>query len=348
VAGGRAYLRVTVISPPLAAKPGEPAPKGGGGPPLDAVTCVNVADGKEVWRFETPGGGAKYGAPNTPCVADGRLYFVGSQYKVFCLDAGTGKEVWATELGVKGGTFSSSLLIAAGKAIVADARLSALDAKSGAKVWENADIQAEHNSPAAWTHQGKTYVIATHVPKAKKDAPASGGPKTLCVEVEDGKVVWELAAGGECASPSVGGDLLALSYEKLGLKVYRMTLAGATELGGAEMKAGSCTPAIRDGRVYGFGGEGGFCYDPVKSEFVWRSKPGGLSSSPIVADGKVIMFVGGASIALDLFDAADGRSLSPKRCQRTAAVRCSSPALADGKLLVNAGTHLRCYDLAKH
>jgi hypothetical protein len=59
------------------------------------------------------------------------------------------------------------------------------------------------------------------------------------------------------------------------------------------------------------------------------------------------MLVGGASVALGLFDAANGKSLIAPKCRPPAAVRCSSPALSGGRLVFNAGTHLRCYDLRK-
>jgi hypothetical protein len=97
VAADKAYLRCT---PPAqgAAPAGAEAKKTGVD---DVVVCVNMADGKEVWKSSRAGGSAKNGAPNTPCVADAKVFFVGSQCKAFCLDAATGKDLGPAKGGAK-------------------------------------------------------------------------------------------------------------------------------------------------------------------------------------------------------------------------------------------------------
>jgi outer membrane protein assembly factor BamB len=329
VAGGRAYLRVTPSSED-------------GKTVEDLVVCVGLDDGREVWTFRQPGGGAKYGAPNMPCVASGRLYFVGSQGTVFCLDAATGRELWRTPLDIKGESYSSSVAVVDGKVVVADTQLLALDAGTGAKVWANPAIKAHHNSPAVWRHGGKTYLLAGHGnPKDKTTW------KTCCVDLAGGKELWQ-AAGGCYASPVVSGDYLAMLYWETGLKVYQMTPAAATDLGGAALASDdnqSCTAAVKDGKVYGFAAKEAFCYDIGKKDFAWRIPVSAKSGSPVITDGKVLQ---AASKTLRMFEAATGKDLGPAKGVNVGIVGHSSPALADGKLLVNAGTHLRCYDLAKH
>jgi outer membrane protein assembly factor BamB len=329
VAGGKAYLRFT---PPAA----------DGKSIEDVLVCTNLADGQEVWKKTWPGGAAKYCAPNTPCVAEGRLFFAGSQNTIYCLDAGTGQEVWKSPLAVKGGNFTSSIALADGKIIVADAQLIALDAKSGAKVWTNDSIKALHNSPAVWQHQGKTYLLAGQGDQKKKEVW-----KTFCVDAAGGKTLWEVA-GGINASPVVSGDLLAILYYETGLRVYQMTPAEAKEIANVPLQSDdnqSCTPAFGDGKVYGFVAKEGFCYDTAKKDFAWKIPAGAKSCSPILADGKLIQFAGST---LKLFEAATGKDLTPaKKGAQVVIVGHSSPALADGKLVVNAGTHLRCYDLRK-
>ena len=71
----------------------------------------------------------------------------------------------------------------------------------------------------------------------------------------------------------------------------------------------------------------------------------GKACSPLLADGKLIQFT---PYALRLYDPTTGKDLGPARGAKVDILRHSSPALADGRLVVNAGTHLRCYDLAKH
>jgi outer membrane protein assembly factor BamB len=171
--------------------------------------------------------------------------------------------------------------------------------------------------------------------------------KTFCVDAATGKSLWNVA-GGNNASPVVSGDQLVVFYYETGLKIYEMKPEAATEVGTATLESDdnlSCTPAVKDGKVFGFASKEGFCYDIKKKDFAWKITVQGKACSPLLADGKLIQFVGSA---LRMFDPATGKDLGPAKGAKVDIVRHSSPALADGKLLVNAGTHLRCYDLAKH
>jgi outer membrane protein assembly factor BamB len=150
------------------------------------------------------------------------------------------------------------------------------------------------------------------------------------------------------AGPVVSGDYLAMLYWETGLEVYQMNPTGATVVGSAELASDdnqSCTPAVKDGKVYGFVQKEGFCYDIQKKDFAWRVPVSGKSSSPILADGKVIQFCGNT---FRIFDAATGKDQPPdKKAGKMDIAGHSSSAFVGGRLLVNSGSHLRCYDLAK-
>jgi hypothetical protein len=137
-------------------------------------------------------------------------------------------------------------------------------------------------------------------------------------------------------------------YWETGLKVYKMGATGATEVVSVPFKTDdnqSCTPAVSGGMVYGFVAKEGFCYDTAKKDFAWKIPVSAKGCSPILADGKLIQFAGAS---LKLLDAASGKDLGPaKKGASIAIVGHSSPAFAEGRLVVNAGTHLRCYDLRK-
>ncbi len=64
----------------------------------ERVLCVKVSDGSEVWKHEND---CTYkisypaGPRATPTVADGKVYVLGAEGDLFCLDAKTGRELWS-------------------------------------------------------------------------------------------------------------------------------------------------------------------------------------------------------------------------------------------------------------
>ena len=90
------------------------------------------------------------GARTTTTFSDGHLYLENAHGRVACLDAGTGREVWAVDLlerfGGKNITWGmSECLVVDERAVYAtaggtDALLVALDKKSGALLWKSAPL----------------------------------------------------------------------------------------------------------------------------------------------------------------------------------------------------------------
>lgn len=68
------------------------------GQQLDIVYCFDAETGKEIWRHIYPSPlepkGYEGGPSATPTVADGKVYTISKDGKVFCLDASTGDVIW--------------------------------------------------------------------------------------------------------------------------------------------------------------------------------------------------------------------------------------------------------------
>lgn len=64
---------------------------------LTQITKANVAQLKEVWRFETPEGGR---LQTTPLIVNGTMYVVTPRQKVVALDAANGRHKWTWDSGV--------------------------------------------------------------------------------------------------------------------------------------------------------------------------------------------------------------------------------------------------------
>jgi quinohemoprotein ethanol dehydrogenase len=112
--------------------------------PLDQVNAGNISQLGLAWYADIPDKG---GYQSTPLVVDGKLYLTGPWSKVFAFDAVTGKQLWKFDPQVPRELAASSICCnisnrgAAywnGKIIIGtiDGRLVALDARSGAKVWD--------------------------------------------------------------------------------------------------------------------------------------------------------------------------------------------------------------------
>jgi outer membrane protein assembly factor BamB len=93
VADGRVYVG-DFVSP---ADPKKESYERTGVNGTERVLCFNAETGKQIWTFEYP---TRYtvsfptGPRTTPCVDDGRVYFVGTEGRLSCLNAETGKVIW--------------------------------------------------------------------------------------------------------------------------------------------------------------------------------------------------------------------------------------------------------------
>src|SRR3979411_1673194 len=120
---------------------------------LNQITADNVKNLGLVWSYSLE---SSRGVEATPVVVDGIMYQTASWSVVHAIDARTGKKIWSFDPGVdrekgyKGccDVVNRGVAIYKGKVFVAayDGRLIALDAASGAKVWEKDTlIDKEHS-----------------------------------------------------------------------------------------------------------------------------------------------------------------------------------------------------------
>jgi glucose dehydrogenase len=108
---------------------------------LDQVNTGNASKLKEAWRMYLP---IPHGFEATPLVADGVMYFTtGGHTAVYAVDAKTGKELWhrmfqvAEDVPACCDWVNRGLALGDGKVffVTLDARMVALDARTGAPVW---------------------------------------------------------------------------------------------------------------------------------------------------------------------------------------------------------------------
>ena len=160
----------------------------------EVVAAYDLRTGRERWthswkaRFEEVLGGN--GPRATPVWDDGRVYALGAEGELRCLEAATGKLVWNKNILTDNSAanihwgMSASPLVVDGKVIVTPGgshgnSVVAYDKLSGRRVWGSLDDQAAYASPALATVGGRRQLLVMTAKRA------------VGLAVEDGKLLWE-------------------------------------------------------------------------------------------------------------------------------------------------------------
>src|SRR5260370_31674962 len=120
--------------------------------PLMQLTPQNVNRLTPQWLFQTPAPAPGRGLESTPVVLDGVMYITGNYNHAWALDARTGRTIWHYQrtlpdlLRVCCGMVNRGAAILGDKLYMGtlDARLVALDRKTGNVLWE-ATVEGPHN-----------------------------------------------------------------------------------------------------------------------------------------------------------------------------------------------------------
>jgi outer membrane protein assembly factor BamB len=163
------------------------------------VVAMNLADGKIAWTAKVgPAWDDEYGGPRgTPTVDGDRIYVLGTEGDLVCLQAATGKEVWRKSLPRDfGGQVMSSWKWAESPLVDGDqvtvtpgvpsAMLAALDKKTGKEVW--------HATVPSLGSQGKdgagySSVVISNGGGVKQYVQLTGRG-LVSVRAQDGKFLW--------------------------------------------------------------------------------------------------------------------------------------------------------------
>jgi outer membrane protein assembly factor BamB len=217
VAKGRVY----VMDRQLAKGTSNPSSPWGRGeiPGNERVLCLNEADGKVVWQheYDCPYTVSYASGPRvTPTVQDGKVYTLGAEGNLLCLDAGKGTLLWSRdfkkELGIKTPMWGFAghplvdgkklICLAGGEGSVAVA----FDKDTGKELWRALSAKEPgYAPPMIYEFAGKRQLIVWH-PEAVN-----------ALDPETGKIIWShpltpsVRSGMTIPSPRKIGDLLFLT-----------------------------------------------------------------------------------------------------------------------------------------
>jgi outer membrane protein assembly factor BamB len=180
----------------------------------ERVICLDEATGREVWKHVYP---VKYtisypaGPRCTPLTQDGKVYILGAEGDLFCLDAEQGTVIWSKQLREEYDTksdlwgYAAHPLIYQNKLITLaggkGSHVVAFDKDSGAEIWRSSTATSQGYSPPTLIETGgKTQLVL-----AKPNSVSA-------IDPQDGKEYWsvpyEATSGSIIMSPVKVGDYL--------------------------------------------------------------------------------------------------------------------------------------------
>ena len=292
----------------------------------DVILCLDAETGEEFWRFSESGIPSGRSSSSTPTVADGKV-FAALSTKLYCVDAETGEKVWQAPLNGKKGPASSPLYHDS-KVYLQQAPLTAFDATSGEELWSNKDVTTTNSSPA----------------EINGIILANGKNTLIGIDAYSGATLWSVPGGGD-STPVVSGNTFVLSsrLEEKNLMAYRLTDTTPTELWSHDFLArryGS-TPIIYNGNVYYFGSNRHLCVDLESGETLWEKETSSSISSPLLADGKILIYENKGGVAALVKASPD--SYEPLGKTKVGALYCASPALVSQDLYLRTAKSVACF-----
>ena len=321
----------------------------------EVVAAYRLMNGAQVWehswksRFSESMGGD--GPRATPTWDDGRLYALGANGDLVCLQAGDGMLLWNRNILKDAGASNLTWGMAAAPLVVDDLLIAlpggrgrsviAYDKLTGEIRWSALDDKAGYVSPQVATLAGERQLVVV------------SGTRVLGASLEDGSLLWsrdwETSYDANCAQPLIvdenhvfvssgyghGATLLEVSSANDGLAVREVWF-------NRNMKNKFNPSVLVDGVVYGLD-EGILAAIDVRTgERLWkqgRYRYGQL----IYASGHLIIVSEEGDLAL--VRATPDKYSELSRFEAIPGKTWNVPAMADGILLVRNQTEMVAYDL---
>lgn len=335
------------------------------------IVAMNAGDGSILW--ETAVGG---GNPNcTPTIDGNRVYALGRNGNLVCVNAETGQEIWRTSYQKDFGGrmmshwgYSESPLIDGDRLICTpganDAIIAALDKKTGKTIWkatQPADIGDRGGNGAAYSS-----VVVSKGGGVKQYVQLTGRG-IISVAAKDGRTLWsynKIANGtANIPTPIVKGDYIFCSsgYSQGGAALLKLTPSngGGVEVeevyyrSSRELQNHHGGMILLGDHVYmGHGHNKGFptCVEMMTGEIAWGKQirgPGSGSAAIVYADGNFYFRYQDGIMALIEATPKEYRLVSSFKLASVKGQSWPHPVIAGGRLFLRDQDVLMCYDIKR-
>ncbi len=330
----------------------------------EVVECLDAATGKERWKFPYPTAyrddfGFDNGPRATPTITGNRVFTLGAEGWLHCLDLPTGKVVWGrnvnTDYDVRKGFFGvgTSPLVEGDLVLVNvggkenEAGIVAFDKESGKEVWKATNHEASYASPVAATVNGERLAFLF-----TREGIVILEPKT-------GKIRFtkrwraRINASVNAATPIVVGDLVFFSTcYNTGAILLQVGKENVKEIWSNDESMsnhyGTCVH--RDGYLYGIDGrqeEGARlrCVELKTGKVMWSKDRFGCGAL-ILADGHLLILDDTGELVV--VEATPEAYREKARATVLSAKDCRAQiALSNGRLYGRDGKRLVCWKVTK-
>lgn len=324
----------------------------------EVVESLDAGTGAAQWRLDYP---TAYrdafhfdpGPRATPVIDGGRVYTLGAEGTLHCLDLDTGKKRWAHRLNDEyhppAGFFGvGTTPLVEGNLVLVNvgakgAGIVAFDRETGKEAWRATDDEASYSSPIAATVTGKR--CAFFLTRAG----------LVALDPRTGRVAYtrpwraRIQASVNAATPVLADSRLFLSSSYgVGAILLRLTKDGAEEVWKADgvLSNHYATSIYHDGCLYGFDGrqEQGArlrCIDAQTGHVRWTQDRFGCGSM-LLADGKLFILTEEGDLVL----AAATPEAYREQARAHVLGPCRSPiALSGGNLYGRDTSRLVCWNV---
>ena len=326
----------------------------------EAIVAYDARTGRERWvydyptRFSEAMGGD--GPRATPTLVDDRVYALGANGHLTCLDVETGEKIWQTniladpeannfEWGMAGSPLVlDDLLIvnpgmphsAAGKALVA------YDRKTGEVVWGVGDSAAAYASPVYAEIAGVPQILTLEASGAAGYAADGSG--------ELWRYPWETQSGINCSQPQPAGNDRVLITAGYVMGSTMLQINHDPEKGWSaeplweerSLRGKFCTPIITEGAIFGLDEGVLVCIDPETGKRLWKRGRYGHGQLLLAGDVLFIQAEDG-DVAVVAADPDEYRELA--RVAVFDGRTWNTPALAAGRAFLRNHREMACLDL---
>ena len=334
------------------------------------VIAIDLSKRKVLWRAEVgpPHGD---GSRCTPTYDQGRLYAIGTDGDLVCVDAASGRVLWRKNFGRDFGgrmmsswKFSESPLVDGEKLVCTpgarDAMLVALNKKTGEVIWKCAVPRLGRRGRDG---AGYSSIVISEACGVRQYVQLVGRG-VIGVRAEDGKFLWgyNRVANGVANVPtpvvwkdyvfcstsySTGAALLKLEKNGDGVRAREVYFLDSRTF---QNHHGGFV--LVDGHIYGGHGHNAgapTCIELLTGKVLWKERqPGGGSGAVLYADGNLIIRYQSGDVALIAATPRGYRlrgRFKPPRRPGIGGPAWAHPVVVGGRLYLRHRDVLYCYDL---
>ena len=325
----------------------------------EVLAAYDLQTGHEQWTYawraffsESMGGD---GPRSTPTYDEQKIYALGAEGDLSCVDALKGKLLWSKNILADNQTgnltygMAGSPLIVEEKLIIEPGgpngeTVVAYNKLNGAPIWKSLDDGAAYSSPMLVTLAGQRQILIVTATRA------------VGLAIEDGKLLWEFPwvvkfDNRNIAQPimvSSNRFFLSASYNTGCAMVEVSRTDGAfsarTLWQNKAMKNKFASSVFWQGHLYGLDEDMLCCINAQNGERKWKQGRYDYGQL-LLASGNVVILSGAGELALV--------SANPERYEELARFQAihgktwNVPAIAEGKLLVRNAVEMACFALGR-